>query len=122
MRFARLIFGVLASLWAVAHAADATPANETRWRCWYVPAVESPVIACRLLQAGSRGADPRAAAPLPPMVRRIREDPQSLLDNVVVIPLHAPPIDMRLASRLASSVMCGRTPACRVDFAAEPGG
>ena len=123
MRIAPWVCSLLAGIPAVAHAADVLqPESETRWRCWYQPAVESPVIACRLLQAGSDAANPAAVAFLPPMVRRIREDPQSLEDTVVVIPLHAPPIDMRLASRLASNVMCGRKPACRVDFGNEPGG
>ncbi|HET9578134.1 MAG TPA: hypothetical protein VFP44_09930 [Usitatibacter sp.] len=118
MRIARWLIGALASLSAVAWAADPmSPGSETRWRCWYhQPADEEPVIACRLLQVGTAGVDPATLAGLPPMVRRIRGDPASLLDEVVVIPLHAPPIEMRLAARLASSVMCGRTPACSVDF------
>ena len=119
------MIGVLTGVSAVAHAAGAMdPEGATRWRCWYVPAVESPVIACRLLDAGlPSGEAPTATSrPLPSMVQQIRNDPQSLADNVVVIPLHAPPIDMRLAARLAKSVMCGARASCSVDFGAEPGG
>lgn len=123
MRIAPLMIGAVTALSALAHAGDMVQAEgETRWRCWYQPALEDPVIACRLLQAGTPTGDPAATAGLPPFVRRIRDDPASFLDQVVVIPLRAPPIDMRLAERLASSVMCGRKLACSVDFASEPGG
>lgn len=124
MGTARWVVIVLASIATAAHAADATGVEgETRWRCWYAPDVENPVIACRLLEAGEGVIDNVATAtPLPPFVQRIRTDPRSLADNIVVIPLHAPPIDMRFASRLASGVMCGRRAACSVDFGNEPGG
>jgi hypothetical protein len=125
MRVARWLIGALTGVSALAHGAGAMePEGGTRWRCWYVPAVESPVIACRLLEAGVPGevAPTAASKPLPSMVQQIRNDPQSLVDNVVVIPLHAPPIDMRLAARLAKSVMCGARASCSVDFANEPGG
>lgn len=55
-----------------------------------------------------------------PVVRRIRGDPGSLDGQVILIPLHAPPIDMRQAARLARGVLCGGRAGCEVEFAPPP--
>jgi len=128
MRTARMVAALVASLATIAHAADVPDAaQEVRWRCWYTGEAENPGIACRLAQPAQAVApqplDPQSAAlVLPRIVQQIHTDPESMRDTVVVIPLHSPPIDMRMVMRLASSVMCGRRVGCLVEFAPEPGG
>jgi len=128
MRTARMIAGLVASLATIVHAADVPDAvQDVRWRCWYTSQAENPGIACRLAEPTQAVApqplDPQSAAlVLPRIVQQIHTDPESLRDTVVVIPLHSPPIDMRMVLRLANSVMCGRRVGCLVEFAPEPGG
>ena len=118
------VFRVGAALVAVAAmAAHAAPEEETgapRWSCWY-QGEPAPSVACRLARAPGPEAIPAAVPPwmerMPPVVRRIRGDPGSLDGQVILIPLHAPPIDMRDAGRLARGVMCGAQAACQVEFA-----
>jgi len=127
MRTARMIAVLVASIATIAHAADVPDVQDVRWRCWYTSQPENPCIACRLAEPAQAVApqplDPRSAAlVLPRIVQQIHTDPESLRDTVVVIPLHSPPIDMRMVMRLASSVMCGRRVGCLVEFSPEPGG
>jgi hypothetical protein len=127
MRTARMTLALVASLATFAHAADALDVGQgVRWRCWYTGQAENPGIACRLAEPAEPVAqqplDPQSAAlVLPPFVRQIHTDPESLREKVIVIPLHAPPIDLRMAMRLATSVMCGRRVGCLVEFAPEAG-
>ena len=96
--------------------ARATHAAETLWVCVYMPA-EAPAIGCMLATAGAAPDANAASGHLPAIVARIRQDPAAFDGETIVIPLHAPPIDPAFAERLARSVMCGRNPACRVQFA-----
>jgi hypothetical protein len=94
----------------------------TRWNCLYAP-TDGEFIACQLLSAPLEGPAARPPAAglerLPRLVRDIRDDPQSLDDRTVVIPLHNTPIDMARAGQLARAVMCGTRPDCEVAFHAE---
>lgn len=85
------------------------------WSCWYAP--ERTSIACRLVRA------PVVASPAPlayaTMLGRIRNQPASLEDEAVVIPLHGPPLDMARTASLARAVMCGPQPSCEVEFSAS---
>jgi hypothetical protein len=56
---------------------------------------------------------------LPKLVKAIRDDPQSLDEKTVAIPLHNIPIDMAHTARLARAVMCGTRADCEVAFHAE---
>ena len=128
MRTACMVAALMASVATIAQAADIPDAVQgVRWRCWYTAQPENPGIACRLAEptqaVSPQPLDPRSAAlVLPRIVQQIHTDPESLRDTVVVIPLHSPPIDMRMVMRLANSVMCGRRVGCAVELAAEPGG
>ncbi|HET7404085.1 MAG TPA: hypothetical protein VFJ62_19965 [Usitatibacter sp.] len=129
MRTACWIAALMASVATVAQAVDGTDvAQAVRWRCWYTAQPDNPGIACRLAEPAQAVApqplDPQSAAlVLPRIVQQIHTDPESLRDTVVVIPLHSPPIDMRMVMRLAAGVMCGRRVGCTVELAAElPGG
>ena len=128
MRTARMIAVLVASVATIAHAADVPDVvQDVRWNCWYTGQPENPGIACRLSESTPtvtpQPLDPRSAAlVLPGIVQQIHTNPESLRDTVVVIPLHSPPIDMRMVMRLASSVMCGRRVGCAVELAADPGG
>jgi hypothetical protein len=125
MRVLRLS-GILLFLWAV--CAGVTPAfaqagDELRWRCSY-DSVPAPLVACRPVQWPGPEALPVSLSGtldrLPPLVKRIRMAPETLADERIVIPLYAPPIDMRFVARLARAVMCGSRPACEVDFSETP--
>jgi hypothetical protein len=129
MRTARWTLAAMASLALCAHGADVPGVPDVvqgvHWHCWYTGQLENPGIACRLTEPEepvTPQALDSAMLQLPQIVRRIRTDPESLRDNVVVIPLHAPPIDMRMAMRLANSVMCGRRVGCTVELSPQPGG
>lgn len=121
------VFRVGAALAALAAmAAQGVPAEEAgapRWSCGY-QAEPAPSVACRLARAPGPEAIPAAVPPwmerMPPVVRRIRGDPGSLDGQVILIPLHAPPIDMRQAARLARGVLCGGRAGCEVEFATPP--
>lgn len=117
-------FRLGAALVATAALASPPAAGEApvavKWRCWYQVEAE-PSVACRLERAPGADATP-ALVPawmerMPAVVRQIRGDPGSLDGQIILIPLHAPPIDMQLAVRLARGVMCGARPGCEVEFA-----
>ena len=59
---------------------------------------------------------PQGMESMPPVVRQIRGDTGSLEWQVILIPLHAPPIDMRDAACLARGVLCGAQASCQVEF------
>src|SRR3954469_1043319 len=110
---------VLFSL-AAAATARAQTGDELRWRCAY-DAVPGPRVACRLVQWPASVAQPaETTGPLPPMLTRIRKAPETLVDERIVIPLHAPPVDMRFVARLAHAVMCGARTDCDVQFSPTP--
>ena len=93
----------------------------TTWYCWYRG---DTFVHCRL-----RSAEPskKAAVPpvatsdrsLPEIVQIIRDDPGSLKNQSVSIPLHTIPYDMDFVRQLAKSVMCGGQTACAIDFGAD---
>jgi hypothetical protein len=100
----------------------ALASEPTRWNCVYAPG-DGEFIACQLVSTPVEGplARPLPAGyeRLPRLVRDIRDDPQSLDEKTVVIPLHGMPVDMARAGRLARAVMCGTRPDCVVAFHAE---
>jgi hypothetical protein len=108
---------------ATAVPAGAQTGDELRWRCAY-DAAPGPRIVCRLArwpEADAQSASfPEAMDPMPPLMTRIRKAPETLADERIVIPLHAPPVDMRFVARLARAVMCGSRTDCAVDFSSEP--
>jgi hypothetical protein len=110
---------VLFSLAATAPA-RAQAGDGLLWRCAY-DAVPGPRIACRLVRWPASDAQPAdPTGPLPPILTRIRKAPETLVDERIVIPLHAPPVDMRFVARLAHAVMCGARTDCDVDFSPDP--
>jgi hypothetical protein len=117
-----VLVAILFSLAATA-TARAQTGDELRWRCAY-DAVPGPRVACRLVRWPAGGAQPTASADtteaLTPMLTRIRKAPETLVDERIVIPLHAPPVDMRFVARLAHAVMCGPRADCAVDFSGDP--
>lgn len=116
-----IVLGILATPAYAQSIPEGVPdARAVVWRCWYSED-RGPAVACRLLQA------PEVVAQLPvvtgtsvPVFSRIRNNPRSLGDEVMLIPLHAPPLDMAFTARLARAVMCGARPSCVVDFGSEP--
>lgn len=116
---------ILAALLAIANSASAQPLFDTPddraevlWRCWYGEE-RGPALICRLLQAPGTD-EPQPFGPLPPILERIRNRPATLRDELVVIPLFGPPVEMSRAERLARAVMCGGLTTCTVDFARGP--
>lgn len=116
---------IMVALVTIASSVSAQPLFDTpddraevSWRCWYGEE-RGPALLCRLLRAP--GIDePQLVGPLPPMLERIRNRPAMLRDELVVIPLFGPPIEMSRAERLARVVMCGGLATCSVDFARGP--
>jgi hypothetical protein len=124
MRITRSIAALVVSLQALAAAPGwAQTGDELRWRCAY-DTVPGPGVACRLAQwpaPDSQAASlPDALDRLPPIMKRIRSAPETLADERIVIPLYAPPVDMRFVARLARAVMCGSRADCAVEFSSEP--
>lgn len=113
---------ILLAMACLAGPALAFAAEPTRWNCVYAPS-EGEFIACQLVSTPVEGVAARPAVAgherLPKLVREIRDDPQSVDDRTIVIPLHNAPIDMALTGRLARAVMCGTRPDCEVAFHAE---
>lgn len=112
---------IMAALLAFAATASARPILDTpddraevTWRCWYGEE-RGPALVCRLLRAPGLG-EPEPFGPLPPMLQRIRNRPETLRDQLVLIPLFGPPVDMSRAERLARAVMCGSLITCSVEF------
>ncbi len=97
-------------------------AEPTRWNCVYAP-VDGEFIACQLVSASlelpAGRPSPAGRDRLPKLVRDIRDDPASLDEKTVVIPLHNTPIDMARTAQLARAVMCGSRADCEVAFHAE---
>jgi len=90
----------------------------TIWDCWY-DGNTSVHCLLRSAEPGEMAAVPPVAAsgrPLPAFVQTIRDDPGSLMDRMVTIPLHGIPFDMDSVRQLARSVMCGAQLACAIDF------
>lgn len=112
---------VMAVMLAFAATASAQPIPDTPddraevvWRCWYGEE-RGPALVCRLVSAPGLD-EPEPSIPLPPMLQRIRNWPEMLRDQLVLIPLFGPPVDMSRAERLARAVMCGSLTTCSVDF------
>lgn len=112
---------IMAALVAFAATASAQPILDTPdtgaeviWRCWYAEE-RGPALACLLQRAPGMG-EPEPSAPLPPLLQQIRNRPEMLRDQLVLIPLFGPPVDMSQAQRLARAVMCGSLVTCSVDF------
>jgi hypothetical protein len=122
MRITRLLVALLVSLPGFA-ANAAEPASDTlRWRCVY-EAVPAPGVACRLVHSPATDASAAAfpeISDLRPLMTRIRNAPETLVDERIVIPLYAPPVDMRFVARLARAVMCGSRADCAVEFSSDP--
>ncbi len=95
-----------------------TEAAAVAWHCWYSPERGSSV-ACRLVRAPQPTTEPAAGAGAA-LHARIRNDPASLEDEVVLIPLYGPAVDMALVARLARAVMCRKQPSCVVEFTTGP--
>lgn len=101
---------------AAATANDArAPVEPLLWRCWYDPV--RPAMAC-LLEDGpaERGEFHPGTLTGPETFRALQVDPGRFADEPILVPLHAPPIDMKRAEQLARSVVCYRHPQCRVAF------
>lgn len=115
---------IMAALLAVAGNASAQPFDApddpavVSWRCWYGEE-RGPALVCRLVRA-PRVDESEASEELPPMLERIRSRPGTLRDQLVLIPLFGPPVDIARAERLARAVMCGGLTTCAVDFARGP--
>lgn len=117
IRLTGCLAAVLLSL-ATTAPAHAQTGDELRWRCAY-DAVPGPRVACRLVRWPAStlpAASAEATGALAPMLTRIRKAPETLVDERIVIPLHAPPVDMRFVARLAYAVMCGDRRDCDVEF------
>lgn len=112
---------IMAALLAFAATVSAQPIPDTpddraevTWRCWYGEE-RGLALVCRLLRAPGLG-EPEPFGPRPPMLQRIRNRPETLRDQLVLIPLFGPPVDMSRAERLARAVMCGSLVTCSIDF------
>jgi hypothetical protein len=114
----RFILAVLFCLGSMRAHADAG----TAWHCWY----DGQAFVHCLLQSVGPDRPAVVAAPaqgsraLPAVVRTIRNDPVSLKDQSISIPLHTIPYDMDFVQQLALSVMCGSQTGCTVAFEAAP--
>lgn len=95
---------------------DARQPESISWRCWYAPERGSSV-ACRLIEAPVAVEAMQLSARAPRYFARIRNEPASLEDEIVVIPLHGgPPTDMARVALLARAIMCGARAGCAVHF------
>lgn len=95
----------------------------TEWATvWYCAYAGNTTIRCQLGLAGSR-AVARGTALNPEAVsvaRKIIEEPVTLSNRTVVIPLHAPPFEFKSVGQLAESVMCGTRSSCGIIFGESP--
>lgn len=101
----------------------ALPDAGTVWHCWYDGMTS---ILCRLRESSNivaiSNSQPETPADsrLAGIVKPIWNQAAELAEELIAIPLHAPPIDMAFAGELAESVMCGGTKApCGVIFASN---
>jgi hypothetical protein len=95
------------------------PQNANVWECWFT----GNAIACRL----ARKADPAGPGAivqsnqeidrrLPEVVDSIRNYPETLEGDRIVIPVIGVPIDLTFVAELADSVMCNGRLDCGVIF------
>lgn len=116
---------LLAALWLLLAGLPAR--GETLWHCWYDQATH---VVCALAaadpQRGLSAEEWRIAtetrpttlqASLPPVVQWLRQRPGAFRGRIMVIPLHAEPIDHRMVGELAQAVMCGAARGCRAVYA-----
>lgn len=97
------------------------PSNDwtTVWYCAYGG---NATIHCRLGLAGSRTIV-QGTARNPDIVsvaRKIIEEPETLANRTVIIPLRAPPFEFKSVGLLAESVMCGTRSGCGIIFGESP--
>jgi len=108
---------------ASADAASLTAPETLRWRCWYDQSVH---ISCLIEYLAETAPDANTRNPytpdenLPPVIRSLRTNPENFRQRIIRIPLHAPPVEMEFAARLARAVVCGSRPGCSVHFTASP--
>lgn len=101
--------------------------GETLWHCWYDQATH---VVCALAaadpQRGLSAEEWRTVtetgpthmqATLPPVVQWLRQRPGAFCGRIMLIPLHAEPIDHRGVGELAQAVMCGARRDCRAVYA-----
>ena len=89
---------------------------------WYCAYSGNATIRCQLGLAGNQTVA-QGAARNPEIVsvtRRIIEEPETLANRTVVIPLRAPPFEFRSVGLLAESVMCGTRSGCGIIFGESP--
>ena len=91
------------------------------WDCWY-ERDRGPALACRLASAPDATLSAPDRTRLPGLTPTIRNDPASLADDIVLIPLYGPSDDPARLMRLARAVMCGPQAGCVVQLtpAREP--
>ncbi len=122
-----------ARLWMLSLLLTAVPAfafdgKPIGWLCWYddqdaILCMPKAVSIENLRQRTNyerRDVDPR----LPPIVDAIWNDPETLRNQIITIPMLAAGVEAEFSSRLASSVVCGSNVNCRVEYfdaAAAPG-
>lgn len=110
-----LLLVLCLSVLPTASAAPPQAPEPLAWRCWYDPV--RPAMAC-LLEEGppERGEFHPGALSGPETFRALQVDPGRFADEPILVPLYAPPIDMKRAEQLARNVVCYRHPRCRVAF------
>lgn len=114
----------LANQAAEEYVSRALPDVGTVWHCWYNGITS---ILCRMGESINEVAISHSAQPETPadsrlagIVKPLWNQAAELAEELIAIPLHAPPIDMSFTGELAESVMCGgtKTP-CGVIFASN---
>lgn len=114
----------LANQAAEEYVSTALPDVGTVWHCWY-DGITS--ILCRMGESINEVAISHSSQPETPadsrlagIVKPLWNQAAELAEELIAIPLHAPPIDMAFTGELAESVMCGgtKTP-CGVIFASN---
>lgn len=131
MRSAARWMAAVAAAAAMACAAQEPqpPTTAVNWRCWH--ALQNPdSITCRLRPTAEMlaAAETQATSPSPSPARHpsmlytVRNAPESLGGETVLIPLYGPPVDWEKVERLARVAMCGTRTDCSVEFSRLPPG
>lgn len=101
--------------------AQATSTPPVSWRCWPADSnIECLLATAVLVDAASIAPDPTSSIDLPGAVMALRTDPEAFRGELIVIPMHTPPVDMQFAAELAAASMCGSRVDCTVDFTSMP--
>lgn len=118
-----------AAMAGAAQEAPPPPATAVSWQCWH--AVQNPdSITCRLRPTAGAlaAAEAQAESPSPPPARHpsllhtLRNAPEQLGGETVLVPLYGPPVDWERVARLARVAMCGTRADCSVEFSRLPPG